>query len=128
MVEEMVNCLGESLRYRDRLAREGPMMTDMDKKLVSEDAFKKGERDLMDIVTGSLDWEAIETLLKEKYGLSLQDDIEFKEGHLTVKEDRIAYQMDFQARIVLSLMIGRDGRCLDVVAGAASAADDSPEI
>ena len=103
-------------------------MVETDRKLVSEDAFKKGERDLMDIVTGGLDWDAIEILLKEKYGLSLQDDIEFKEGRLTVKEDRIAYQIDFQVRIVLSLMIGRDGRCVDVVAGAASAADDSPEI
>ena len=93
---------------------------DKKKRLISDDAFQKGERDLMDIVTSSLDWEVVERLLEEKYGLSLQDDIEFKEGKLTVKEDSIAYQMDFQARITLSLMIGRDGRCVDVLAGVVS--------
>jgi hypothetical protein len=110
-------------------ALDGKTMADKEKTLVPDDAFKKGERDLMDIVTGSLNWDVIEKLLEEKYGLSLQDDIEFKEGHLTVKEDRIAYQMDFQARITLSLMIGRDGRCVDVVAGRVSPSEDdaSPE-
>ena len=102
-------------------------MADAGGKLVPEDAFKKGERDLMDIVTGSLNWDVIETLLEEKYGLSLQDDIEFKEGYLAVKEGCIAYQMDFQARITLSLMIGRDGRCVDVVAGAVSPVDEAPD-
>ncbi|WP_300670232.1 hypothetical protein [Desulfoluna sp.] len=102
---------------------DGTNMTEKEKKLVPDDAFAKGERDLMDIVTGSLDWDVIEKLLEEKYQLSLQDDIEFKEGRLTVKEDRIAYQMDFQARITLSLMIGRDGRCVDVVAGVISPDD-----
>ena len=87
------------------------------KGLIRDEVFQKGERDLMDIVTASLDWDVIEKLLEQKYGLSLQDDIEFKEGKLTVKGDRIAYQMDFQARITLSLMIGRDGRCVDVLAG-----------
>lgn len=105
---------------------DGTNRAEKETKLVPEDAFEKGERDLMDIVTGSLDWDVIEKLLEEKYGLSLQDDIEFKKGHLTVKGDRIAYQMDFQARITLSLMIGRDGRCMDVVAGLVSADDASP--
>lgn len=106
-------------------ALDGRTMAENEKKLVPEDAFKKGERDLMDIVTGSLNWDVIEKLLEEKYGLSLQDDIEFKEGHLTVKDDRIAYQMDFQARITLSLMISRDGRCVDVMAGVVSPAEAS---
>jgi hypothetical protein len=105
----------------------GQHMADKEKKLVPEDAFEKGERDLMDIVTGSLDWDVIEKLLEEKYGLSLQDDIEFKKGRLTVKGDRIAYQMDFQARITLSLMIGRDGRCVDVVAGVVSPDESFPD-
>jgi len=118
---------GENAMYQADL--DGKAMADHEKakRLVPDDAFEKGERDLMDIVTGSLDWDVIEKLLEEKYGLSLQDDIEFKEGHLTVKEDRIAYQMDFQARITLSLMIGRDGRCVDVVAGVVSPDDASPD-
>ena len=104
-----------------------PEESQSEQGLIKDDALRMGERDLMDIVTASLDWDVIEKLLEEKYGFSLDDDIEFKDGKLTVKGDRIAYQMDFQARITLSLMIGRDGRCVDVLAGMASSEEPAEE-
>ncbi len=83
-------------------------------KITDSESIKKGESDFIDSLIGELDWQAIETLLKEKYRLKLHDDVEYKRGDLVVHGSSIAYKLDFDVRVTLSLVVGRDGECVDI--------------
>lgn len=83
-------------------------------KITDSDAIKKGESDFIDSLIGELDWQAIEILLKEKYKLKLHDDVEYKRGDIIVHSKAIAYKLDFDVRVTLSLVVGRDGECVDI--------------
>lgn len=83
-------------------------------KITDSESIKKGENDFIDSLIGELDWQAIETLLKEKYRLKLHDDVEYKRGDLIVHGSSIAYKLDFDVRVTLSLVVGRDGECVDI--------------
>lgn len=85
-------------------------------KITDSDAIRKGENDFIDSLIGELDWQVIETLLKEKYRLKLHDDVEYKRGDIVVHDKAIAYKLDFDVRVTLSLVVDRDGECVDIKA------------
>lgn len=85
-------------------------------KITDSDNIKNSEHELIDSLIGELDWQVIESILKEKYNLSLHDDVEYKQGDLIVHGNRIAYKLDFDVRVTLSLIVGRDGECFDIKA------------
>lgn len=98
-------------------------------KITDSESIKKGESDFIDSLIGELDWQAIETLLKEKYRLKLHDDVEYKRGDLVVHGSSIAYKLDFDVRVTLSLVVGRDGECVDIRAsGSGGDADQGEEF
>jgi hypothetical protein len=75
-----------------------------------------GEKDLIDAITGDLDWGTIEKIFKEKYHLEFQEDIEYKNGDIVVHNNQIAYKLNFDVRISLSVLFDRKGECLTVSA------------
>jgi hypothetical protein len=83
-------------------------------KVTDSDAIKSSENNLIDGLIGELDWQVIETLLKEKYHLRLHDDVAYKSGDIIVHDRKIAYKLDFDVRVTLSLYVGRDGECFDI--------------
>lgn len=98
-------------------------------KITDADTIKKDESDFIDGLIGELDWQAIEILLKEKYRLKLHDDVEYKRGDIIVHGKAIAYKLDFDVRVTLSLVVGRDGECVDIRAsGSGGDGDESDEF
>jgi len=98
-------------------------------KITDADTIKKDESDFIDGLIGELDWQAIEILLKEKYRLKLHDDVEYKRGDIIVHGKAIAYKLDFDVRVTLSLVVGRDGECVDIRAsGSSGDGDESDEF
>ena len=81
-------------------------------KISNSDIIKNGERDLIDSITGDLDWEAIYKIFKEKHGLPLSDDVEFKNGDMVIHNGQIAYKLDFDVKVTLSVLSDRNGECL----------------
>lgn len=75
-----------------------------------------GEKELIDAITGDLDWETIEKVFKDKYHLEFQEDIEYKHGDIVVHNNQIAYKLNFDVRISLSVLFDRKGECLTVSA------------
>lgn len=96
-------------------------------KITDSDSIKDGEHEFIDSLIGELDWQAIETILKDKYNLKLHDDVEFKNGDIVVHGKHIAYKLDFDVRVTLSLVIGRDGECIDIKASGNRDGDDQDE-
>lgn len=83
-------------------------------KITDSEVIKNGEAELIDSITGDLNWQVIETLLKEKHNLGLQDEVEYKQGDLVIHGGQIAYKLDFDVKVTLSVLFDRQGNCLDL--------------
>ncbi len=85
-------------------------------KITNSEVIRTGEKELIDAITGDLDWQAIEQLFREKYHLGLQDEVEYKKGDMVVHNNQIAYKLDFEVKVTLSVLFDRRGECLEVTA------------
>ena len=83
-------------------------------KITKSDAIQAGEKEFIDTINAELDWEAIEKMLMEKHKLTLQDDVDYKKGDLVVYKNQIAYQLDFEIKVGLSILFDRNGECLEI--------------
>ncbi len=87
-------------------------------KITNAEVIKSGERELIDTIISDLDWGSIEQLVKDKHKLSIQDDVEYKKGDLVVHNNKIAYKLDFEVKMTLSVVFDRDGNYLSIATSA----------
>ncbi|MCF8069997.1 MAG: hypothetical protein K9L30_15560 [Desulfobacterales bacterium] len=83
-------------------------------KITESEIIKSSEQDLIDAITGDLDWSAIESIFKDKHNLKIQDDVEYSSGDLVVHDNRIAYKLDFDVKVTLSVLFDRDGNYISL--------------
>lgn len=83
-------------------------------KITDTENIKNGEGEFIDGLVGELDWGIIEKLLREKYNLELHDDVEYKSGDIVIHDNKVSYKINFDVRVTLSLLFGRDGECLEI--------------
>lgn len=81
-------------------------------KITDSDIIRAGERELIDTIIGDLDWEVIEKVFKEKHRLRIQDDVEYRQGDIVVHNDEVAYKLDFDVKLTLSILLDRSGNYL----------------
>ncbi len=84
-------------------------------KITNSDIIKSGERELIDSIIGDLDWDAIEELVKTRHKLKIQDDVEYRQGDIVVHNNQVAYKLDFDVKMTLSVVFDRDGNYLSLV-------------
>jgi len=85
-------------------------------KVARKESIEIGEKELLDTIIAELDWEVIENKLKDKHNIKLQEDVEFKNGDLVVHGNKIAYKLNFDVKITLSVLFDRLGDCIDISA------------
>lgn len=83
-------------------------------KLTNSELIQESEKEFIDSINAELDWDAIEQVLLEKHGFSVQDDVLYKDGNLIVHKNEIAYKFDFEIKVPLSVIFNRDGECLEI--------------
>jgi len=84
-------------------------------KFINSVSIKENEKKFIDTINAALDWEAIGKMLMEKHNFILQEKIECENGDLVVCNDMIAYKFDFEIKVPLSVMVNRQGECLDIL-------------
>ena len=84
-------------------------------KVTHDEVIKKGEQDLIDAITADLDWETIEEIFKKEHKLNIEENVEYRNGDIVVHENRIAYQLEFSVNVVLSVLMDREGNCIQVL-------------
>ena len=89
-------------------------------KITNADIIKSGERELIDTIISDLDWDSIEKVVKERHKLSIQDDVEYQQGDIVVYNDQVAYKLDFEVKMTLSVMFDRNGNYLSIATSADS--------
>ncbi|MFO7886295.1 MAG: hypothetical protein R6U68_15880 [Desulfobacteraceae bacterium] len=85
-------------------------------KITDSEKIRSSEKEFIDFINAELDWEAIEKMLLEKHHFMLQEEVDYKNGDLVVYRDKIAYQLDFDVKVSLSVIFDRDGECLELSA------------
>jgi hypothetical protein len=83
-------------------------------KITNSDVIKSGERELIDSIIGDLDWDTIEKIVKDRYKLQIQDDVEYRQGDIIVHNNQVAYKLDFDVKMTLSVVFDRDGNYLSL--------------
>ena len=83
-------------------------------RITDEAVIKDGEKELIDSIIGDLDWTAIEDIFKEKHQLDIQDDVEYKQGDIVVHDNDVAYKLDFDVKVTLSILFDRSGNSVSI--------------
>ncbi len=81
-------------------------------KITNSTVIEKGEKGLIDAIIGDLAWGAMEEIFRREHGLPIGEDVEYKSGDLIVHDSQVAYKLEFDVKVSLSVLVDRDGNCL----------------
>ncbi len=88
-------------------------------KLTDAQVIANREQELFDSIIADLDWAAIEEIFKKQHNLEIQEEVEYKKGDIVSHDSTVAYRLDFEVKVNLSILIDRQGNFLSVKSGAA---------
>ena len=91
-----------------------PIVQNKGETVAGVQAIKSGEKDLMDSITADLDWGVLQEMIRQRHHLEITDDLEFSGGDIVVHENQVAYRLNFEVKVVLSVLLDREGRSLAV--------------
>jgi hypothetical protein len=83
-------------------------------KVTNSEIIKNGEQELIDAITADLDWSAIEKIILKEHNLGIEEDIEYKSGDIVAVDNQIAYKLEFEVKVNLSVLLDRKGDYLSV--------------
>jgi len=83
-------------------------------RITDSEVIKSGEQDLIDAITGDLDWGAIEEIFRRDHKLGIGEDVEYTKGDIVVYNNQVAYRLEFDVKIALSVLLDREGNYVSV--------------
>ncbi|MBW2610578.1 MAG: hypothetical protein JRC68_09575 [Deltaproteobacteria bacterium] len=83
-------------------------------KITNSEVIKGGEQELIDAITADLDWGAIEDIFMKDHNLGIEEDIEYKRGDIVAHNNQIAYKLEFEVKVNLSILLNRQGDYISV--------------
>lgn len=89
-------------------------------KLTDSQVIANREQELFDSIIADLDWSAIEEIFKKQHNLEIQEEVEYKKGDIVSQDAAVAYRLDFEVKVKLSILIDRQGNFISVKSGAAA--------
>jgi hypothetical protein len=96
-------------------------------KLTDSQVIANRERALFDSIIADLDWTAIGEIFKKQHNLEIQKEVEYKEGDIVSHDSMVAYRLDFEVKVNLSILMDRQGNFLSVKSRTAALDAGSPE-
>lgn len=83
-------------------------------KITNRDVIRHGEQDLIDAINGELDWAVLEEIFKQESKLEIGEDVEFVKGDVIIHNNRVAYKLEFDVKVTLSVLLDREGNYISV--------------
>jgi len=83
-------------------------------KITDVEVIKNGEQDLIDGITADLDWTVLEKIFEGRHQLGLGEDVTYKKGDIVVHDNQIAYLLEFDITVPISIILDRSGNCLKI--------------
>jgi hypothetical protein len=83
-------------------------------KITDSEIIKSAERELLDGIVADLDRKTIEDIFRKNHNLEIQDGVTYQRGDMVVHNDEIAYELDFEVKVSLSILIDRNGNFISL--------------
>jgi hypothetical protein len=83
-------------------------------KITEYDIIKSGEQELIDAITADLDWGTIDNIFSKGHNLKIDENVEYRNGDIVVHNDQIAYKLEFNVNVILSVLLDREGNYISV--------------
>ena len=83
-------------------------------KITNSDVIKSGENELIDAITADMDWGAIEEIFRKEHKLNIEEDVEYKKGDIVVHNNQVAYNLIFDIKVTLSVLLDREGNHISI--------------
>jgi len=83
-------------------------------KITNDQIIRNGEQDLIDAINGDLDWEVMEEIFQKEHKLGFGEDVEYKKGDIIVHDNQVAYRLEFDVKVNLSVLLDRQGGCISI--------------
>ncbi len=98
-------------------------------KVTNPEVIKSGEIELIDAITADVDWGAIEKIFTEKHRLRIEEDVEYKNGDIVVYNNKVAYKLEFDIKVALSVLLDRAGNYISMSnSGDSETIDENDEL
>ncbi|MBU0986059.1 MAG: hypothetical protein KKH68_02305 [Proteobacteria bacterium] len=92
-------------------------------KITDHEVIQSGEQELIDTITADLDWSVVEAVFRKEHKLNIEDNVEYKKGDIVIHNNQIAYKLEFDVQVVISVLLDRKGNYI-----SASTSADSDEL
>ncbi len=96
-------------------------------KITNSDVIKSGENELIDAISADIDWGVIEGVFGKEHKLGIEEDVEYKKGDIVVHNGQVAYELEFEVRVTLTVILDREGKYLAVKSSADIGENESEE-
>lgn len=83
-------------------------------RITDSKVIESGEQDLIDAITGDLDWGVIEEIFRRDHKLGIGEDVEYTKGDIVVYNNQVAYRLEFNVKVTLSVLLDRGGNYVSV--------------
>lgn len=93
-------------------------------RVANPEAIRKGEKALADAIASNFDRSVIQKIFKRVHNLDVGEDILCKNASMGVHGEEVAYSMDFEVLVNLSVFLDRSGNFISI--SSSGVAPESP--
>lgn len=83
-------------------------------KIASPEIIRKGEQEFIKGIASNLDWEVIKEIFRKEHNLELEEAVKYKDARINIQDNRIAFSLDFDVKVRLSVQLDREGNYISV--------------
>lgn len=87
------------------------------KKVADSNAIQKAKDELVEKIKAALDLTEIRQILEEQHALEISDDISVNRGQMVIHDNKIAYKMEFEVLLSLSVLLDGEGNYIPTEEG-----------
>jgi hypothetical protein len=96
-------------------------------KIANPEAIRIGEKALADAIASNFDRSVIQKIFKRVHNLDVGEDVRCKNASMGVHGEEVAYSMDFEVLVNLSVFLDRSGNFISVSSSGVAPESSPPE-
>jgi len=83
-------------------------------KIANPEIIKKGEQEFIKEIASNLDWGVIKEIFRKEHKIELEEAVKYKDAKIKICDNRIAFSLDFDVKVKLSVQLDREGNYISV--------------
>jgi hypothetical protein len=83
-------------------------------KIANPEIIRKSEQEFIKAIATNLDWDVIREIFRKEHNLELEEAVKYKGAEINIHDNRIAFSLDFDVKVRLSVQLDREGNYISV--------------